>query len=239
MEKNEKIEIMRLKEISGTRVRIDHMKQSFMLAIRTIREWMTGGRRNSPTSTLAATSPRAMKLISELLEIDKLVDGQVVVEFGTGPGPGPQKVLSDTRADIIYLAIELNESFADHLRNTVNDDRLIVVTDSATNIERILKEQGINKKVSRILSSLPMSRDKEATEEILEASKKILSNDGLLGMWNFTPTSINMVADAFGHELCEITKPWWALFLRIIIAKKPQQQHIHNLSFDKQLKKGA
>jgi phospholipid N-methyltransferase len=224
MERPEKNEIMRIEKASSLKRYWENIVQSLILGLPTLFEWITGGRKNSPTSTLRATSPRATSQIYKLAGMGNLNDGDIVVEYGPGPGPLPQHILRETREDIKYIAIELNESYAQKLRDSIKDDRLIVVNGSATEVEEILKNLGINKKVSRVLSSLPMSRDKEATKEILNASMRILSEDGALCMWNFTKTSIDMVVNAFGSENCHVTRPFLLGILKIVTAKAAEEQ---------------
>jgi len=188
-------------------------------------QWMNDVKRSgflkSPTATAVATGPRGVKHVCEELELDRLGDGDMIVEVGSGPGPIVQGVLRQVRAEIIYVAIELNPSFATHLQKTVHDSRLQVVNESAANLSEIAHRYG--NKADRVISSMPFSTDQRLTQSILEQIKAILSNDGSFVLANFTLESIMRVINFFGRKNC---RTGWAMNIPPLLtvhAKKPKE----------------
>lgn len=212
-------QLRRIEHASPARLVIESVHQTALLA----RSWIGEVLRNrsfrgSHTSTLFATPPWAAKKIVSMLVLEELEDGDVIVEYGPGPGPLPQTVLRRTDADIRYIGIDLNPQFTHHLQETIKDDRLTVLNGNALSIEEILIGLGEKKGPKRILSSLPMSNDHQLTSALLEVSKKILHPDGLLSVWNFRETSLDLVKNAFGGENCLTTTALNIPLLKIILA---------------------
>lgn len=104
-------------------------------------------------------------------------EAKVLVELGAGDGVLTKHILSSMRPDARLLAFEVQSSFCDVLRR-IDDDRLVVVEDSAEKIGEYLRENGVEK-ADHILSAIPfVLLPKEAARAIITASRDHLCNSG-------------------------------------------------------------
>src|SRR5680860_433194 len=89
------------------------------------------------------------------LKICKYVPNQdykTIVEFGMGHGNITSEILRIMSSNSKLYTFEVNKSFCEYVRNTISDDRLIIINDSAENIKKHIKED-----VDLIVSSIPLS----------------------------------------------------------------------------------
>jgi phospholipid N-methyltransferase len=197
----QKSEGRRIQQASLAEIREEWKAQSIMLT----EEWLNDMKSRksifTPTSAAVTTTPRVVEGICKLLNLESLKDGDIVAEAGPGPGPFVQAVLRRVRAKITYVAIELNPKFANHLEDTIDDSRLVVVNENAENIGKIVQKYG--NKVQRVISSMPFSNNKEVTQHILAQVNDLLTPEGSFLMANFLPKSIRLVKDSFGKENCK------------------------------------
>jgi phospholipid N-methyltransferase len=215
-------ESMHIENISKLGKWKEWVEQSRLLSEQWMNDVKKNGFKKSPTATIFATIPSGVEHVCSELELDQLKDGDMIVEVGTGPGPIIQGVLREVRAEITYVAVELNPKFANHLRETVQDSRLVVVNENAANLTDIVKRYG--PEASRVISSMPFSTNKKLTQSILGQIRDILTPGGSFVMANFTPESVMSVIRFFGRKNC---KTGWAIngpFLLTVVAKNPQKK---------------
>lgn len=216
----------RIHQASIEEIREEWKNQSIMLT----EEWLNDMKKKrsfmTPTSAAVTTTPRVVKKICSILDLQSLKDGDIVVEAGPGPGPFVQAVLREVRVKIDYIAIELNEKFANHLKKTVDDSRLIVINESAENIEKIVRKYG--SQARRIISSMPFSNNRTLSLDILSQVREILSTDGKFLLANFVPKSARLVEEAFGKENCKkdffMNSPPTPPFILTVLASKAGQR---------------
>ena len=101
------------------------------------------------TGAITETSRKVEVEICKYLATDKDV---VVVEFGVGHGNITKAILNKISPNSKLYAFEVNEEFCDHVRKTIQDDRLVIVNDGAEN----LRDQ-VNEKIDNVISSIPFS----------------------------------------------------------------------------------
>jgi phospholipid N-methyltransferase len=94
-----------------------------------------------------------------------------VVEYGPGVGNISQEVLARLAPDAHLILIELNEDFADFLREQLRDPRVHVVRASAEDVRRILEDLGLGS-ADYIISGIPYSTmPPEARRRVLAESR--------------------------------------------------------------------
>lgn len=86
----------------------------------------------------------------------ELASARVVIELGPGTGGTTRALLQAMRPDARLLAIEINPSFCDLLRETIDDPRLIVHEGSAAEIQDALTKHELDAP-DVVLSGIPFS----------------------------------------------------------------------------------
>lgn len=101
------------------------------------------------TGAITETSRKVEVEICKYLPADRDV---VVVEFGVGHGNITKAILNKISPNSKLYAFEVNEEFCDHVRKTIQDDRLEIVNDGAENMR-----DHINQRIDNVISSIPFS----------------------------------------------------------------------------------
>jgi phospholipid N-methyltransferase len=137
---------------------------------------------------LGSFIPSSPFLIEHLLSQIDFARAKVVVEYGPGVGNISQEVLARLAPDAHLVLIELNEDFADFLREQLNDPRVHVVRASAEDVRRILSDLGLGS-ADYIISGIPYSTmPSDVRRRVLAESKKGLSPNGQFLVYQFTST---------------------------------------------------
>ena len=123
------------------------------------------------TGAISETS-RAVEIeICKFIPTDRDV---VIVEYGMGHGNITREILKNITPNSKVYAFEVMEDFCEHVRNTIKDDRLIVVNDGAENVKNHVKGS-----VHGVIASIPFSFfSKEKALGIIQDSYDILE-DGM------------------------------------------------------------
>jgi phospholipid N-methyltransferase len=127
--------------------------------------------------TVGAIAPSSRFLTQAMLRPLPLENAQVVVEFGPGTGVMTRALLETLPADAKLLAFEINDRFAQHLRSSINDPRLVLIHSPAEALKQELDRYGY-RYVDAVLSSLAMGlmsdlqRDSLLSEISLRLKKK-------------------------------------------------------------------
>jgi len=79
-------------------------------------------------------------------------ENKIIVEFGLGHGNITKEILRNISNSSKVYAFEVNKDFCKHVEKEINDKRLIIINDSATNLDKYF-----DKNVHSIISSLPFS----------------------------------------------------------------------------------
>ena len=129
---------------------------------------------------LAVGSPIATSTgtIKRQLENVDWARTRLFVEYGPGTGEFTSYILQHLSRDAKLIAIESEVGLADHLRETIHDNRLTVHMGSATQALTILGDDAIGR-VDYILSGLPFSALKTPERAtIIDDVARLLKDDG-------------------------------------------------------------
>ena len=107
-----------------------------------------------------------------------LKEAESIAEFGADDGIFTTEILKLIGPVTKFFVFETNEFFIKILKEKINDDRVIIIKDSAENIGEYIKKNNIEK-VNYIISSLPLSLIPVIVKNaIIENSIKYLKSDG-------------------------------------------------------------
>lgn len=123
---------------------------------------------------------------------------KLVVELGPGTGGTTKAVLRDLAPDAKLLAIEINPAFV-ALLSRHDDPRLIVHHGSATDIDAILAEHGLEKP-EVIFSGIPFSTMPRALgRAVLESARDALAPGGRFVAYQFRDRVHTLGVEVFGR----------------------------------------
>ncbi|MCY7409690.1 MAG: methyltransferase [Chitinophagales bacterium] len=131
----------------------------------------------SKLKTVGSVVPSSPKLARAMVrKVDSHLP-QIIVELGTGEGAITRSILAKMHADSYLVAFEINELFLTSLRK-IKDERLIIINDSALEINKHLKELKLPH-ADIIISSLPLVMfQKRFSYKIISACHQALKKNG-------------------------------------------------------------
>ena len=111
---------------------------------------------------------------------------EVFVEYGPGIGTFCRPVLDNMRGDAIFVAVDTNPLYVEHLNRTIRDKRFTAVLGSAEDIEQVLADMGVDG-ADYVLSGLPFSTLPDGVAgRIAESTHKVLRPGGGFLAYQFT-----------------------------------------------------
>lgn len=122
--------------------------------------------------------PSSHVLEQRLVRNARLLRARCVVELGPGTGGTTRAFLRAMPASASLLAIELNDEFAERLRNSISDPRLTVVRGSAEFIDHFLADRGLPAPEA-VISGIPFSTmPTEVADRIAAEIARVLAPGG-------------------------------------------------------------
>ena len=131
--------------------------------------------------------PSSRVLIEKMLRPVDWENTKVFVEYGPGVGTFTRPILELLGEDATLLTIDTNADFTKFLKESIDDPRLVAVTGSAAEVEKILADRGFDK-ADYVLSGLPFSTLPPGVgEAIAEATAKVVRPGGAFLVYQFSP----------------------------------------------------
>jgi phospholipid N-methyltransferase len=131
--------------------------------------------------------PSSKVLIDKMLGPVDWDNTRLFVEYGPGVGTFTRPILSRLGPDATLVTIDTNPDFTRYLRESIDDDRLVAVTDSAADVEKILADRGLGS-ADYVLSGLPFSTLPPGVgDDIAEATAKVIRPGGAFLVYQFSP----------------------------------------------------
>lgn len=132
-------------------------------------------------------------------------NAKCIVEYGPGTGVFTLEILKRMRHDALLIIFETNSAFYAKLRENIDDERLLVVNDSAENIGDYIRANGFSK-ADYIISSLPLTVfSKELKNSILNESVKFLKENGEFIQFQYSLNALKLLKEKFGEVKLKFT----------------------------------
>lgn len=159
-------------------------------------EFLREGLRNLQTvGTITRSSKHLCRGLIKHVDFDS---AELIVELGAGDGVITRHILNGMRPDTKLLAFEVNAKFCEQMRQ-INDDRLIVIEDSAEHLERYVKEAGFDK-IDFVISAIPfVALPKEVGTLIVGEAHKCLKKGGRYVQVHYSLVMKQLYQSVFGN----------------------------------------
>lgn len=149
--------------------------------------------------TTGTIMPSSRFLIKKMLRDIDFDSVQLIVEYGAGNGIITKQILNKMNVNTTLICFEINDEFYKHLQQ-INDQRLIVLKQSAAAISSILKAYNLSS-VDYFISSLPLAiMPLDLSKNILNQSKLVLKNGGLFVQYQYSTNFLKNFKQIFGKN---------------------------------------
>ena len=141
--------------------------------------------------------PSSRILINRMLEPVDWGTTRLFVEYGPGVGTFTRPILDRLGPDATLVTIDTNAEFTAFLKDSIDDPRLIAVTASASDVEKVLAERGLGE-ADYILSGLPFSTLPPGVGDAIgAATARALRPGGAFLVYQFSPKVRDFIAPHF------------------------------------------
>jgi phospholipid N-methyltransferase len=141
--------------------------------------------------------PSSRILIEKMLGRVDWEKTKVFVEYGPGVGTFTRPILEKLAPDARLVTIDTNADFTRYLKESIDDPRLVAVTGSAADVEKILEDRGLPK-ADFILSGLPFSTLPPGVgDAIAKATSEVIRPGGAFLVYQFSPKVRDFIAPHF------------------------------------------
>ncbi|MGE5943738.1 MAG: class I SAM-dependent methyltransferase [Flavobacteriales bacterium] len=120
---------------------------------------------------------------------------KIIVEFGTGHGNITKEILNTMSDSSTLYSFEVNEEFCEHVRETIEDKRLIIINDGAENLNKHVKTP-----INSVISSIPFTFfSKKKGLSIIQNAYNLLENNGYYNQVLYTKFNFKKFQKIFDH----------------------------------------
>ena len=141
--------------------------------------------------------PSSRVLIEKMLQPVDWANTKLFVEYGPGVGTFTKPILEKLGPDAKLVTVDTNADFTHYLKDGIDDPRLIAVTGSAADVEKILKDLGLGK-ADYVLSGLPFSTLPPGVgDAIAKATSKVIRKGGAFLVYQFSPKVLDFIKPHF------------------------------------------
>ena len=141
--------------------------------------------------------PSSRVLIEKMLEPVDWENTRLFVEYGPGVGTFTRPVLEMLGPDATLLTIDTNPDFTRYLKERIDDPRLVAVTGSAADVEKILADRNLGS-ADYVLSGLPFSTLPPGVgDAIAEATANVIRPGGAFLVYQFRRKVLDFIKPHF------------------------------------------
>ena len=141
--------------------------------------------------------PSSRVLIEKMLKPVDWENTKVFVEYGPGVGTFTRPILEKLAPDATLVTIDTNAEFTTFLKESIDDERLVAVTGSAADVEKILNDRGFEH-ADYVLSGLPFSTLPPGVGDAIgKATAKVIRSGGAFLVYQFSPKVLDFIKPHF------------------------------------------
>jgi len=156
----------------------------------------------SNISTTGALTFSSKALVSKMLSHADFSKAKIIVELGGGDGSISQGIVDRMAPGAKLYVFEIHKSFCISMEKLFPQENVIIINDSAANINQYLNGE----KVDYVLSSLPFSLiSPDVKDQILAASKSALNPSGFFIQICYSYLLKNLFKKHFGKVKTSFT----------------------------------
>ena len=155
--------------------------------------------------SVGAIMPSSKYLVKKMIAPIDFTLLKCIVEFGPGTGIITHELLNRMPVDSKLFVFEINKEFCEKLQGEIKDPRLIIVSDTAENLEDYLAQHNIEQ-VDCIVSSLPFAMIPNGiVKNILTISKKVLKPNGVFIQYQYSLNVYRRLKSIFNNVDLDFT----------------------------------
>lgn len=153
---------------------------------------------------VGAVAPSSKKLAEKMIYDIDFEKATCIIEYGPGTGVFTDKLIKEKKSYTTLILLEYNKTFFKQLEEKYNKyDNVLIINDSAENIDKYLKIYNVNK-VDYVVSGLPFaSLPQNVSNKILDKTRTILKEDGLFITFQYTLLKREYIAGYFKNMSLE------------------------------------
>lgn len=141
--------------------------------------------------------PSSRILIEKMLRPVDWDNTRLFVEYGPGVGTFTRQILTLLGPDATLVTIDTNPDFTRYLKDSIDDPRLVAVTGSAADVDKVLADRGLGQ-ADYVLSGLPFSTLPPGVgEDIAAATARVIRPGGAFLVYQFSPKVRDFIAPHF------------------------------------------
>lgn len=150
---------------------------------------------------IGAILPSSIFLVEDMLSEVDWNKAKIVVELGAGNGIFTKSILKKMKKDAKLFVFEIDPVFIKKLEK-INDDRVVIISESATNIASHLNGE----KADYVVSGIPLSNlSKHVKSEIIMSSLNNMVTGGIFLQFQYFPESLSLLKKYFGDVKLRFT----------------------------------
>jgi phospholipid N-methyltransferase len=141
--------------------------------------------------------PSSRQTIDKMLRPVDWETTRVFVEYGPGVGTFTRPILERMHADATLVTIDTNPEFTRYLKESIDDERLVAVTGSAADVEKILADRNLGE-ADYVLSGLPFSTLPPGVGDAIgKATANVIRKGGAFLVYQFSPKVLDFIKPHF------------------------------------------
>ena len=141
--------------------------------------------------------PSSDRLIEKMLGPVDWAATKLFVEYGPGVGTFTRPILDRLASDATLITIDTNADFTAYLKAEIDDERLIAVTGSAADVEKIIAAHDFEH-ADFVVSGLPFSTLPPGVGDAIgAATSRVIRAGGAFLVYQFSPKVRDFIAPHF------------------------------------------